>query len=152
MVVVAFFPDGIVIELSPEIDIFSGEMEISPEEELDDMPPEEDEELDEISPEEDDELEDKSPPEDEELDAIFPEDDDELELDEELLELEEPSEEGGGVTKLPDDELEEELLDEDVTQSANPRQLPVGFDGQHPFIQQRGPQCEYEQPSSPPCQ
>ena len=91
------------------------------------------------------------PPEEDELDELPPEEDDELELDEELLELEEPSEEGGRVIKLPDDELEEELLDEDVTQSAKPKQ-DSGFVGQHPFIQQRGPQCEYEQPSSPPCQ
>lgn len=122
MAVTIFCPCGIVTELSPEIDIFSEGVEIFPEEELGNMPPEE-EEPNEISPEED-----------------------ELELDEdELLELEELPEEDVELVKLPDDELEEELLDdEDVTQSAKPKHV-AEFVGQQPLTQQREPHCTYAQ-------
>lgn len=110
-----------IIELSLEIDIFREEDEVPPDEdELEDKPPE------------DDELED-TPPEDEELfekDDVLPELDDWLfEKDEELPELD-----------------EEELLDEDVTQSVKPKQV-VGFVGQQPFVQQSSPHCVYRQPS-----
>ncbi len=131
MVIVAFFPCSIVTESSPEIDIFSEGVEMFPEEELGNMPPEEDE------------LKDKSPEEDEELNEVSPEED-ELELDEELLELEKPPEEDVELIELPDDELEELLLDEDVTQSEKPKQV-CEFAGQQPMTQQSEPHWVYVQ-------
>lgn len=131
VVVVVFCPCGIFTELSPEMDICSGWSNAPPEDdELEDKSP--DDELEEDPPE-DDELEEEPPEEEDELELEeLPEDDDELEgeLPEEEDEL--------GLEEAPEDDELEELLDEASTQSANPRQL-LGFDGQHPFIQQSGP-------------
>lgn len=167
LILAPFLPCGIVTESLPEMDTFSGEMEISPEDELeDDMPPEEDElddksppeeeELEEISPEEDeldeelpeeDELEDKAPEEDEELEKEPPEED-ELELDVELLigsivhvELH-PS----PLLTFPSSHPSAVCLvpSPQITQSAEPKQVPE-FVGQHPLIQQSAPHCAYVQ-------
>ena len=136
LILAPFLPCGIVTESLPEMDTFSGEMEISPEDELeDDMPPEEDE------------LDDKSPPEEEELEKEPPEED-ELELDVELLigsivhvELHPsplltfPSSHPSAVCLVPSPQ---------ITQSAEPKQVPE-FVGQHPLIQQSAPHCAYVQ-------
>ena len=124
LIVVVFCPCGIVMELSPEMDIVNGSDEDPPEDDvLEEKPPEEDDEVENKSPEEDDDVvEEKPPEEDDEVEEKPPEDD-------ELLE-----------------ELEED--DGELMQSAKPKQF-AGFVGQHPFIQQSEPHCIYAQPVGP---
>ena len=147
MVITPSRPCGIVTELFPEIDTFSEEREVPPEEddELEEEPPLDDE-LEEELPEED-ELEEEPPEEDDELEEEPPLDD-EIEPEEELLlgstvhvELHPslllvfPSSHCSAVCLVPSPQIGQVL---------NPKQLS-GFVGQHPFIQQREPHCVYVQ-------
>ena len=147
---------GIVTELFPEMDIFSGESGVPPEEDDDELlveePPEEDEDdelLVEELPEDEDELLVKELPEDE-LELLVEElpEEDELELGEELLftsfvhvELHPspllvfPSSHSSLFCLVPFPH---------TAQSAKPKQV-FELVGQQPFTQQSPPHCVYVQ-------